>query len=108
MAEEGFVLKWFVNSLAKKGATSFLAGLAMLAVGPHVAPILKLLGITIVAVAAPEPSTVITIVHATFAAGAGAAVFMLIEGARVLFAKHPAVKIPLIGEKANATVKAIL
>lgn len=88
-----FVVKWFLNSLAKKGAVAIIAGLAWIFTAPVTAPVLAMLGIKMHKVGevltVAEGFTVISMEHAVFGVGLAALSFMGFEAIRILLAKHP-------------------
>ena len=86
-----FVWARFGRSLVQKGAFMFLGLMAAFFTAPHMAPILATLGMTVQITA---ELTTITIVHATFAAGAVTLLLMGAESLRVLGAKHPKSPLP--------------
>jgi hypothetical protein len=94
-----FIWKRFAISNAKKLAVAFLALLAGLAAAPFAAPVLKLLGISVVVLDVvtngnPDKMTQINILHSVFAAGVGAFAVVGLDAARQLLSKHPRSPLP--------------
>ena len=114
MSAVDFVWSWFLKSQGKAYVAAFLGSIVAMSAAPHIAPILAMLGITVLAadigqvIEITSKSTVISIDNAVFGAGALALAVTVPNALRVLFAKHPKAQIPLVSKDMNVSIKNVL